>query len=207
MPGHYLLLPAGELDPAPVLRSGAVLGEQAGPVLPVGEDRGVADGLSTVHRTARMDGVDGGGCFVDEAPVLVVAGDPQRVHPLLGGGQATVAEVEAEEVGVIAAGQVDVGQPAPRHLLARTRGSGRSRHSRSADRLTPSRLLIELRLSPAAMAFRAVARTPSSYMRRDSQRAPTDGRICALGGTRTHTERVLNPRSLPIGVPGQRAES
>ena len=52
--------------------------------------------------------------------------------------------------------------------------SGRSRQSRRVERLTPSRLLIELRLSSVAIAARAAARTSSSYMSRGSQRRPTE---------------------------------
>jgi hypothetical protein len=46
--------------------------------------------------------VDGGqhaGCFVDQAWILVVAGDPQCVDARLVGRETAVAEVEAEELG------------------------------------------------------------------------------------------------------------
>jgi len=45
--------------------------------------------------------VDGGqhvGGFVDQAWILVVAGDPQRVDVSLVGRETAVAEVEAEEM-------------------------------------------------------------------------------------------------------------
>jgi hypothetical protein len=94
------LLPGFEDDRALVLLAGAVLGEEAGPVLAVSDDRDLPDCLDPVRLLAGVNGFDGGSASFDEAWPSDGACDAENVARSHAGADAAVTEVEPQEVTV-----------------------------------------------------------------------------------------------------------
>ncbi len=113
------LLPVGQHDRAPVLGAGTVLREETGPVPVVGADRDAGHVATRIdaRSLAGHDRGDGAAPLLDDPGIGRVECEPQRqvraVTP-----QATVAEIETEELGVVVRERSRVAKAA----AVRTRG-------------------------------------------------------------------------------------
>lgn len=99
-------LPRLKRDQALMFPPGPVLRKQAWPMLPVGHDVRTADPIHLEHLRARAHGMNHLGGLMDDQWVLRVARDPQGVDGLVQGADASVAEIQAEQVGVSLAVEV-----------------------------------------------------------------------------------------------------
>ncbi|BFP55975.1 hypothetical protein SCMC78_57820 [Streptomyces sp. CMC78] len=93
---HDQLLPGFEGDPAVVLLAGAVLWEEAGPVLAPAGDVLAALSLESEDLVVRSGDLYGLGAGVDETWPGVIAGDAEKVHPAPGRADPAVPEVEPQ---------------------------------------------------------------------------------------------------------------
>jgi len=103
MLGDYQLLPRFQFDLAPVLSAEAVLGKQARPKFRAASYLDAAVSLPDSHGITRMYRVHCALTFVLETRPRIRAHDPQNpdiVPAAASAADASVAEVEAEQVGV-----------------------------------------------------------------------------------------------------------
>jgi len=94
------LLPGGERYRTFVFPPRPVLGEDTGPVLPIGIHIDTPGSQSKAHPICAADDHDVGGDLIDYVGVLEVTGDPQLVDLPGIKRKAAISEIGAEQVGV-----------------------------------------------------------------------------------------------------------
>lgn len=94
---HDLLLPVFERDPSFVLLAGAVLGEEAGPMVAVARHHDAPLPLDHAHAVHGADVLDGLAALSDQPGPRVRTRDAQRVPAAVRlSAEAPVSQVEAE---------------------------------------------------------------------------------------------------------------
>lgn len=199
-----LALPVDELDRAIVLPAGPVLREHARPVLGVRPELDAAFALYS-RDPARHDRFHRSDTRGVDLEVPLVEHDAQLEHSCLRGlADASVAEIETEEIGVgrwLSPRTVDRATH-----RARRRGDFAGECGRRVIEPLTNGCAIDPR-PPRDLGLRETLRARRTHQpvlldlvhaavyRTHVRRAP--------GEIRTHTVRVLNPLSLPVGIRGR----